>query len=127
MGMRCTGHCCRTLQICWSPGQLKEAYLAKLADDFGFTYEGVWTFEIADILTMYPMLTNVGRAKAGDVVEGRVIQHDCYLYTCLHHMPCGDCAIYQQRPGMCSGFPYGDTCPYPGCTFTPDGCTQEPE
>lgn len=44
---------------------------------------------------------------------GRVGGH---YYTCKHHdSATGDCRNYQNRPRMCSDFPYGHACPYDDC------------
>ena len=40
-----------------------------------------------------------------------------WWYTCKHLRPSGDCAIYETRPEMCSKYPYGHKCRYPGCTW----------
>lgn len=125
--MRCTGQCCVLLQIGYHPAELQASYAAAVAGEMGYWFDGSWRFEIQDILRLYPMLECVGTAAKGDMVMGRERPADCYLYTCIHHQPDGDCAQYEQRPQMCSGFPYGEPCPYPGCAYAPDGCTQEPE
>jgi Fe-S-cluster containining protein len=41
-----------------------------------------------------------------------------YCYTCRHLLGNKNCAIYENRPRMCSGYPYGKKCVYPGCTYT---------
>lgn len=40
-----------------------------------------------------------------------------HTYTCRHHLPNGDCGIYERRPRMCADFPYDRPCPIDGCTF----------
>ena len=40
------------------------------------------------------------------------------VYTCRHwDKPSGKCMIYERRPSMCSGFPYGEKCAWPGCEY----------
>lgn len=99
MGDRCTGHCCRA--FCLSP--------------------------------LYAMRLNSGDEEARQVSEmirpllpgswlggqERVMteEEQGHYYTCTHLTPSGDCGIYESRPAMCSAYPYGKRCGYPGCTW----------
>jgi Fe-S-cluster containining protein len=123
--MRCSGQCCRILPLTFSPEKLKAAYDAKVNGEDGFTFEGNWYFELADVLTIYPMLRHVGHVEAGGKIPGRAITRACHLYACSHHQADGNCEIYQDRPAMCRAFPNGGACPYEGCTFSPMGCTEQ--
>lgn len=39
-------------------------------------------------------------------------------YNCIHHdAATGNCLNYENRPDMCSQFPYGRQCPRQGCTL----------
>lgn len=48
--------------------------------------------------------------------KGRGYRAGGHYYTCKHHdSATGNCRDYQNRPRMCSDFPYGRACPYDDC------------
>ncbi len=84
---RCSGHCCRSFVL---PMPLEE--LKARTDK-------VWDGEmIADMVI-----------HLEDTFPPR--------YTCRHLAENGDCSVYDRRPRMCSEYPYGGRCMFPGCTL----------
>ena len=48
-----------------------------------------------------------------------------HWYTCKHYdKVSGNCTDYENRPKMCSDYPYGGKCKYKGCTMKPN-CAEE--
>lgn len=93
--MRCTGHCCRTFFIA---SDLTEKLMAGEGD-------------LQDGEQIRDMLLPTGKETPSDDGE-------CW-WTCRHFD--GDrCTIYEDRPKMCSGYPYGAACTFEGCTLSGD-------
>lgn len=96
---RCRGDCCRKFYL---PVTTADALRG------GFYAEGD---TIADmIVKLPPQETNA----AGDPIPEGDPKRD-HFWTCRNLLPSGDCGIYETRPGMCSGFPYGKPCEYKNC------------
>jgi len=124
---RCRGDCCRCFYIQFTPEQLKEEYAKWEAGEH--TYR--------DIEIIAPMLIYRGEFNEAQLVEycrsrgitpppshhGLASDVRGYYYTCRHHQENGDCAIYEERPDMCRGYPYRKRCEYPGCSV--DHSSQE--
>lgn len=102
---RCTGHCCRRFYMEFSPQVLKEKYERWIE-------QGKPAYH--DIGKVYPLLTFLGKSYIG--VDGIERQDSGYYYTCKAFDGNG-CTIYDDRPQMCSNYPYGDPCKYKQCTM----------
>lgn len=109
---RCTGHCCQTFNLPYSPEHLRA---------FRFWSMSGQHRQVAG-MAMY-----VG--KASDLARARPSAHTSagclgvgggeHYYTCRNYdWESGNCGIYEQRPDMCRDYPYGGRCRYPGCTWT---------
>jgi len=111
---RCSGHCCKQFHIPVSPEELKkdhEIYLAWAED------QSKPPPHFKEIHIVGPMLIYIGR---GNFLDGEFApdENGTYFYTCKNHdVVTGDCKIYQNRPKMCSDYPYGGVCAYKGCTL----------
>ena len=87
---RCSGKCCEIFSLPYSP---------------------------EDVEKQTPPLVD------GEIIKDMVIAIGpdpnlvgVYLYTCRHYKAL-NCSIYETRPDMCRGYPYGSRCGNPGCTL----------
>lgn len=99
MGDRCTGNCCRAFYVpplAWEKAACGDP-------------EGLMVVGMIRALLPGSFLEQLGRSLTGDEF-GK-------FFTCTHLGPDGDCGIYVTRPAMCSKYPYGKRCNYPGCTW----------
>lgn len=125
---RCTGHCCTALYLPFSPEQLRDSY-ERWRWSGTPLYKGGLTPEstsiYTDIYLVAPMLTYLGFLKktplksvnpTDDELLGKSVGG--HYYSCKHfdHKK-KICTIYEIRPQMCQGYPYGRKCNYAGCTW----------
>lgn len=96
MSDRCTGHCCRAFTLPY-PYDVMQARASEIQDgEF-----------IADMIRPLDHGPEWDPTRPG------------HWYTCRHlDTETGDCRAYEQRPWMCSEYPYGRQCEHPGCTWT---------
>lgn len=109
MGDRCTGHCCECF---WLHGDY-ESFKAKV--EAGCVVDGPQILDMIIPLNLqvYPTCDNlVDRGLEGKPIQGGA------FYTCRHLTPDKQCGIYDIRPDMCSGYPYGGRCEYINCTWS---------
>lgn len=112
---RCTGHCCHDIQIPYSRTQLHAMAMREAAQQD--------TARIPDSVIVAAMLRPlVGPSPKrfdanGDPVWITEAHH---RYSCIHLQPDGNCGDYENRPRMCSEYPYGMPCKEPGCTWAPE-------
>lgn len=99
---RCTGHCCKSFWLPLDPAQLR--FQAKLATI------GKSKWDQKDVVKINEM-----------VIYQRPHENGGYRYTCKYFdKSTGNCNNYDNRPKMCSGYPYGNECKYKGCTMKED-------
>jgi len=115
---RCTGHCCRRFVLPLWPDSLRRAYEEWRAQ------APPTVPPVADIHLIFPMVRYMGPTET-DPHDGHPLDAPMPSYTCVHLTPGGDCGIHEHRPQMCRDFPYGHTCPCPGCTWDPAEAAQE--
>lgn len=89
---RCTGHCCRSFFIPYSP--------AELMDRASQPGAGPEDMQIAQMVVPLPQPVQLGVGS---------------YYTCKHFDGTG-CKIYETRPKMCSDYPYQSDCAFKDCT-----------
>jgi Fe-S-cluster containining protein len=106
VGDRCTGRCCQEIRLGWSPEEILLAADAATRGDAYYVWHNDAYVAIGDSIKLHEMLTPVGQEADGK-----------WLYHCRHLLPSGDCDDYENRPWMCSAFPYGQKCPYPDCQW----------
>ncbi len=130
---RCSGGCCKSFSLPQSPIELKfQLRVAKLARQrdlelmpLGPDYRVDEIEKINDMVIFIRADSNKQMARDKDRPRARV-----YRYTCKHFdTKTNNCMNYENRPRMCSDFPYGKenadgSCDYPGCTRR---CDQVPE
>jgi hypothetical protein len=106
---RCTGGCCREFYLPATRCELAVRALWYLWMGDAFT-----GLEIARIATMTRI---VRMPEVGDLSPGgKPVEVPEPIYSCVH-FDGRNCTAYDQRPRMCSGFPYGRPCEYEGCTW----------
>lgn len=108
---RCTGHCCKAFILPYGPEDLSIRITAGLdgSHPMGRVEDGE---QIRDMV-IFLGTTDQGWPGANPALDGSLHHY----YTCKHHdAESGDCKIYDQRPGMCRRYPYGEPCKIPGCT-----------
>lgn len=101
-----TGQCCLSIPISWSPREMREAWET-------WKYQKKGGIHVEDIDLLWPMLA--GRCKGKR--QGR--RPDGSTYWTYIYGPCRNldwaiekgalmpsCAIHDNKPRMCSGFPY---------------------
>ncbi len=64
-----------------------------------------------EIEKIWPMLIYLGE------FESKLTNRKLHYFTCTNLKENGDCAIYDNRPTMCSDYPYGDKCEQSECTW----------
>ncbi len=93
---RCTGQCCKRFPLQFSPEEIE------------------WRQDqLKDGPFVNDMVIYLGIGSIGDLSE-------THLYTCRHHLPNGDCGVYEYRPRMCTDYPSygrGGRCHHADCTF----------
>lgn len=115
---RCTGHCCERFTLPFtSIEEMREQHAQRIESGGVGFQDGDF---ILDMLIKLPEQdTDVDGAplKPDDATRHR-------FYTCRHHdKATGNCTVYEQRPRMCSGYPYKKECRYQGCQRTSDANT----
>lgn len=103
---RCDGKCCRAFSVGEqrTPENIYQDYLEGVAEG-GVDPQVKWWVD---------NLIPIDSQPVGGI-EGNPIWS---TYTCAHHDPVtGNCKDYENRPPMCSDYPYGNQCGFPGCTF----------
>lgn len=96
---RCTGHCCSIFTLPESPQEVK-------SEEFGDkVVDGDVISDMLIPLTDYEPFNSEGQIK--------------YFYTCKH-FDGKNCTNYENRPLMCSDYPYGGNCAQLGCTLIGD-------
>lgn len=108
----CTGACCAVFYI---PRTLVEL-------ERGVGDDGSLLDEAELIAPMLVPLTleeaNARGERLGNAAAPFEKREDGHLFTCRHwDEETRLCGIYDERPDMCRGYPYGDACQYG------DGCT----
>jgi Fe-S-cluster containining protein len=130
-GHRCTGHCCESFTLPYSPEEMKEKYRAWLMR--GKDHE---TLKMAaqtpedkfsrfasvpeDIHIIYPMLIYIGKMEPSKSAKLLTVINDepTHIYTCKHYdRESRKCSIYEFRPRMCQDYPYNRKCNYEACTW----------
>lgn len=99
---RCTGHCCRSFYLPFTPEELADI-------DDSTHIDG------SKIAAMAIPVAPVGQRPHGlafPMIDPPVVGH---YYTCRHLIG-NDCSIYDERPRMCRTYPEGQKCNYKGCT-----------
>lgn len=119
---RCVGHCCRLFYLPYSPDELatRAATARVLAERGQATRIAVDAIQIAGMVrevAAHAPLADAVAVRSGflhhcqpSVADGKV-----HWYTCANLREDGNCAIYAQRPRMCSAYPYGEACLYAEC------------
>jgi len=108
MSDRCTGHCCRRFPLSASLEEIRED-LARVARGEPHRYGTP-----RDAAFILDMVVPLERSAVPDGHVGEPRQY----YTCRHLLATGDCGVYEQRPLMCSDYPYeGGRCHHPECTW----------
>lgn len=96
---RCTGHCCKSFWLPTSPIEL--AHQAKRAKLRKSKFDQDDCLKIADM-----------------VIYQRPHEKGGHRYTCKHFDAIsGNCTNYENRPKMCSEYPYGSKCKFKLCTM----------
>ena len=68
---------------------------------------------------MLDLLTDPkGRGQDADVIIDMLIETDRPEHYNCKHLVDGNCAIYEDRPRMCSSYPNGRPCKIADCTRT---------
>ena len=118
---RCTGHCCRSFYLPFSPVEIKQHYYATLYREAGNSLEPDEGQYLVDFETIGDMVIPLGYHERnplfGDEAEVDGPDGAAWFYTCRHYRD-GDCSIYDKRPAMCEDYPYELECDYRDCTRT---------
>lgn len=106
-GTRCSGQCCKHFPLPFGPVELWAEYLA--------VKKGEPTrFPPSEIEKVAEMVIFLGRER------GRFSDEMLFFYTCRYYdAATGNCTNYENRPAMCSDYPYGKPCEHG------DACTWE--
>ncbi len=108
---RCTGHCCKNFPL---PASLEEIRRRRNKE---VCPPGELWIEDGDKLASMLVPLHEGTYPDGS---------PAWFFTCKHHDPVsGDCMDYENRPRMCSDYPYGQPCKFYGCTMANRGVPYE--
>lgn len=123
---RCTGHCCRRVIVQFSPYELArckqsiENGLMTFMLDSGEEFTNHYALE--EITKVEAMLLWLGTSDV-DPADGTKMVDKAgqprfeHNYTCRHFDEVsGNCLNYENRPKMCSMYPYQRACHYRECT-----------
>lgn len=97
----CGGHCCRAFFLPFSPEELKEKQ-----------------DQLEDGPQIVAMVRHLGQFKTPPINRAHPVEQDHgggHWYTCANLTEEGLCGIYEDRPRMCRGYPYGASCNYAKC------------
>ena len=110
---RCKGDCCERFYLREPP----EWWEARFKEWVDMQLGGPVVIFNEETITIAAMIEYLDSVRFN--VEGTPIGFETpvYWYRCKNHTPGGDCGIYSRRPKMCSLYPYGKPCYYPGCTW----------
>ena len=131
---RCTGHCCRCFYLPINPAELaalvdteiRHANFAMGSPEtphqvraliLAREWEGRALYRILDIIQIADMVEYLGWMTPQDRIDGAAGREPGNYYRCKNLQANGDCGIYEDRPMMCRGYPYGRACSYRGCTM----------
>ncbi len=123
---RCTGHCCRSFYLPFSPKELREAYDRWYASQTGYPVHKTTTEPkdqrlYQDIHLVAPMVEHLGKFRKnplGTVNDDGFGKERRHYYRCkLFDPKAKRCTIYEIRLRMCREYPYGNKCNYRGCTW----------
>ena len=106
MSDRCTGHCCRSFHLPYSPTELRRYIIEGEQHLNGrkHVYDGLQILDMVMYLGWKPA------DEDGPPPQG-------HIYTCKNlNVETNDCTAYETRPGMCRDYPYNKPCRYQGCT-----------
>lgn len=115
----CIGSCCERFVLDLSIHKLKKSYEKWYQCKGNFIYRGKEVSIVKDIHLIYPMVIPLdgGKKMDFDPATGEK-SSGCYHYSCKHYNNKEKmCTIYDTRPEMCRGYPYGNACRYKGCSF----------
>lgn len=107
----CDGRCCAVFYFPRTPREIDE-----LVEVEG-RYNGADGRMLSDMLV--PLTLDEARERAAKfhIEDPRTWDEDTSLYTCRHwDEETRLCTVYDHRPGMCSGYPYGKACTHCGST-----------
>lgn len=105
---RCSGHCCSDFTLEFSPEEIRmKALKIRKAPD------SEWKRSLLEIARMLIFLRFDKQEPGWRKPAGATRYH----YTCKNFDPVTrNCMNYENRPSMCSDYPYGRSCAYKGCT-----------
>ncbi len=115
--INCGGHCCKRFTFLYSPTELennrraiKKGRPTSRRDNGRFAK----IFLSKDLTYMENMLIFIGKSTVNpsDGVDNGI---ECNIYTCRHLKKDGKCGDYDNRPDICSHYPYEKKCKYKKC------------
>ncbi len=116
-GDRCMGDCCRAFVLSVTYGELLRCYDAWRAGKKTYVRHGGGKGGILpDAHLIALMVRPLGEFMANPLT-GTVFHKLQMVYSCVHLGDNGDCGIYDRRPELCRGYPYGRRCEFSGCTW----------
>lgn len=102
MADRCTGHCCRRFHLYVTIDEIQK--------DLD---EGKRRFDPEEARKLVAMLVPLPVEEGDNIATDRE-----GFFTCRHlHTITGDCLNYENRPKLCSDYPYDHACTFKGCTW----------
>lgn len=133
---RCQGHCCERMVLgrAYSPEQLAlagEFFRRVMLDREELSNED-WRRYMDAGVSLHPdahvvadMAIPLGEADRDPVWDlaarwpGQQVNQRAHRYNCRHHLPSGDCAIYDHRPQVCRDHGAKFDCDHPACAARP--------
>ena len=97
---RCTGHCCKRIDLPYTHAEVKEMQSSGVYKLPGSKH----IVTDRDTINGAPGYTEI---KA--VVDAMIPLEKDNIYACSHFKN-GNCGIYETRPNLCGNYPYGKRC-----------------
>ena len=98
--IQCGGHCCRAFYLPYSPGAM--------AEQEPFLLDGEQIIAMVTYLGEFAEGEGPANMRPGFRAAG-------HYYQCKNLGDDGLCTVYEERPSMCSKYPYGGPCNYVEC------------
>lgn len=97
----------------------EETINEQLGPDPRFTADAFGNRRALQVLQIADMVEYLGWRESPLPLAAWVAdpQRSAHYYRCKNLTAEGNCGIYETRPMMCSGFPYGRPCSYAQCTW----------
>jgi Fe-S-cluster containining protein len=108
----CIGKCCERFFLPYSPMELDREYRNKASLSRGVRIDDQVVLDVEVFAPLVVYLEYSDLDYNGNHVGSFGHWYTCRWFDTRHRL----CKAYEHRPDICSGYPYGKRCQYPGCS-----------